>query len=51
MPDYTPLEDLLEEGGIELSPEITAKCKGYNFGYIKLASGFGGHRGSPPPMY
>ncbi len=51
VPDYTPLEDLLEEGGIELSPEITAKCKGYNFGYIKLASGFGGHRGSPPPMY
>jgi hypothetical protein len=45
------LEDLLEEGSIELSPELRAKCKGYNFGYIKLASGLGGHRGIPSPMY
>lgn len=50
VPDYTPLEDLVEEGGIELSPEIRAKSKSYNFGYIKLACGFGGHTGSPHPM-
>jgi hypothetical protein len=43
VPDYTPLADLIEEGGIELSAELRAKSKNYNFGYIKLACGFGGH--------
>lgn len=49
-PVFISLDKFLQAADITPSAEIVAQKDEYIFGYLKLACGFGGHRGSPHPM-